>query len=181
MNPAQIQRGIIALKSNGPLKWNRFRSELGNPDRLTKEKVITLPEMFGFDNKRLVAMYVNLLVVARRSSLRKQPRSVRGASEDDAPLDPWRKKKHGPAKAQILQWLLEVEHSSSFWKSLKGAAQSRNWKGFSNVIRKEWVGQGRMADVCNFLQNSQHSLHVWHQVREPGTPFITFADDLRHL
>ena len=52
MNPAQIQRGIIALKSNGPLKWNQFRSELGNPDRLTKAKVMALPEIFAFDKSR---------------------------------------------------------------------------------------------------------------------------------
>ena len=73
------------------------------------------------------------------------------------------KKKHTPAKDQLIEWLWTIE-DEAFWSTLKTQAEGKEWKSFGQTIRKRWVGAGGDVSACNCLQGSQHCMHIWRKV-----------------
>ena len=69
-------------------------------------------------------------------------------------------------KADILQWLWVETHPPGMWDSLRKAAQTRDWKKFGQIIRKEWVDRGGDDKTCHCLQGSQHCMQVWRGIAE---------------
>ncbi|CAE7948598.1 unnamed protein product [Symbiodinium sp. KB8] len=69
-------------------------------------------------------------------------------------------------KADILQWLWVETHPPGMWNSLRKAAQTRDWKKFGQIIRKEWVDRGGDEKTCHCLQGSQHCMQVWRGIAE---------------
>ena len=76
------------------------------------------------------------------------------------------KKKHKPAKSDIVGWLWTIPYEDAFWRELKSYAvdPDKNWKKFGNLIRKRWVSTGRNAEACNSLQGSFHCVEIWRRV-----------------
>mmetsp|Transcript_86720 Transcript_86720/g.280223 ORF Transcript_86720/g.280223 Transcript_86720/m.280223 type:complete len:85 (+) Transcript_86720:121-375(+) len=77
------------------------------------------------------------------------------------------KKKHQPAKQQLLDWLWTVE-DDGFWRELKSRAtgDGKNWKKFGACIRKRWLAEGGHEAACNSLSGSQHCMQIWREVEK---------------
>ncbi|CAE7477730.1 unnamed protein product [Symbiodinium sp. CCMP2592] len=69
-------------------------------------------------------------------------------------------------KADILQWLWNENHPPGMWNSLRKAAQTRDWKKFGQIIRKEWVDRGGDEKTCHCLQGSQHCMQIWRGIAD---------------
>eukprot|EP00927_Polykrikos_kofoidii_P064562 TRINITY_DN59896_c0_g1_i1.p1 TRINITY_DN59896_c0_g1~~TRINITY_DN59896_c0_g1_i1.p1 ORF type:complete len:178 (-),score=21.52 TRINITY_DN59896_c0_g1_i1:23-556(-) len=78
--------------------------------------------------------------------------------------------KHKIVKAELVNWLWNHK-ADDFWQTLERFARETNWLAFAKCVKGAWQRNGGTVGDLNFLDNKQHSVHVWQLInrsQEPG-------------
>mmetsp|Transcript_60962 Transcript_60962/g.181620 ORF Transcript_60962/g.181620 Transcript_60962/m.181620 type:complete len:175 (-) Transcript_60962:128-652(-) len=76
---------------------------------------------------------------------------------------------HRVVKAELVNWLWDYD-DEAFWQSLR-AFVGKDWPAFANRVKGAWQQAGGSRGDLSFLDNKQHSVHVWqlvHAAKKPG-------------